>query len=322
MPRDDINPADYVPGTIMYHHPDHCYHQAPGLSSGQVKTFALQSARHFHWRYVLEQAPRKETDAMLLGTLVHCLVLEPDDFEKRYEQELQLADYPQALNKVDELKRYCKEQGLPVSGTKQELASRILEQEPDAPIWEHMLSRQRESKRRIVKPEQWDKARRMRDGVLDNPDAAALFAAGHPEVSVWASHEPTGQLVKCRADWLRADGICADLKTCACSSPSDFARDCAKFGYDLQEVHYTTTLAGAGVACQFFCFVAIESEPPHLCQVYELNDRSRQLALGRYEAAMKAIAECRTLDDWPGYAEPLSTLSLPAWHLKTLERFS
>ena len=89
----------------------------------------------------------------------------------------------------------------------------------------------------------------MRDGVMDNEDAAYLLKVGEPELSAWGTHEPTGQLIKCRADWFRPDGICADLKTCACSSPEQFARDCAKFGYDLQEVHYTTTLNSAGQLC-------------------------------------------------------------------------
>ncbi len=314
-----LNPDDYQPGTLIHNHPDGKYHAAPGLSSSAVKTFVKQSPRHYQWRYGLEQAERRETDAMLLGTLVHCLVLEGDRFDSRYEPELNPEAYPDALKTVPALKRYCEQNELATTGIKQELIQRIIAHDPDAPVWEHLLSRQRNSKKRIIKTALRDKALRMRDGVLANDDAAELLKAGEPELSVWGTHEATGQRIKCRADWFRPDGICADLKTCGCSSPEAFAKDCAKFGYDLQAVHYTTTLNSAGLLCNLFAFIAVESEPPYLCQVYELDNRSIQLATRRYEKAMKDLEECKTFDQWPGYAEPVSTLSLPAWHLRQLE---
>ena len=319
MTRDDVNPSDYPAGTVIHNHPDWKYHAAPGLSSSALKTFVKQSPRHYQWRYVLQQLDRKETDAMLLGTLVHCLVLEGPEFERRYEQELSIEDYPDAMRTVPELKKYCEQHKLATTGIKQEIVQRILEQDPNAPVWDVLLSRQRQSRKRIVKPELWDRARRMRDGVMDNEDAVYLLKVGEPELSVWGSHEPTGQLIKCRADWFRPDGICADLKTCACSSPEQFARDCAKFGYDLQEVHYTTTLNSAGQFCNLFAFIAVESEPPYLCQVYQLKNRSCLAAQQCYEKAMKDLEECKTFDRWPGYAEPVSSIELPGYYLKQLE---
>jgi hypothetical protein len=164
----------------------------------------------------------------------------------------------------------------------------------------------------------------MRDGVFDNISARQLFSHGDPEVSVWADYttpddedrDPVTHRVKCRADWLRADGICVDLKTCACSSPDKFAKDCARFGYDLQDIHYTQTLNSAGRECSLFAFVAVESEPPYLCQVYTLNKRSRAVARQRFDRALVRLAECQATNIWPGYAKPLYTLALPAWHLK------
>ena len=314
-----VNPSDYPAGTTIHNHPDWKYHAAPGLSSSAIKCFVKQSPRHYQWRYVLQQAGRKETDAMLLGTLVHCLVLEGGQFESRYEQELKPEDYPDAMRTVPELKKYCEKHKLPTTGVKQELVQRIIGHNPAAQVWDTLVNRRRQSRKQVVKPELWDKARYMRDGVLANEEAADLLEMGEPELSVWGQHEPTGQLVKCRADWFRLDGICADLKTCACSSPSEFARDCAKFGYDLQEVHYTTTLNSAGKHCNLFAFIAVESEPPYLCQVYQLDNRSIELATARYEKAMQDLKECKALNQWPGYADTVSTIALPGWHLKQLE---
>ena len=255
---------------------------------------------------------------MLLGTLVHCLVLEKDAFESRFEQELKPDDYPDVIRTVPELKRYCEKHKLATTGVKQELVHRVLEHNPDAPVWDHLLARQRDSKKRIIKTELWDRARRVRDGVFQNDDAALILGYGQAELSCWAEHEPTGQLLKCRADWYR-DGVCFDLKTCACSSPSAFAKDCARFGYGLQAAHYYTTLNGTRLDCDLFVFIAVETEPPYLCQVYEVDDTLMELACRRHEQALSDLKTCVDTDTWPGYAESVSTLSLPAWHLKQLE---
>ena len=317
----EINPADYPPKTRIENHPDWKYHQAPGLSSGAIKTFVNQSPRHYQWRYVLKLAEKKETDAMALGTAVHCCVLENDKFEKSYEAELDPESIPGLLRTVPDMKKYCDEHKLAKTGVKQDYIARILKHNPDAPILDVLLERQRQRKQvRILKRDTLDTVRRMRDSVHANPEAHQILSEGKPEVSVWAEHKATGQLIKCRADWLRGDGICADLKTCACASPSQFSRDCAKFGYDLQDIHYTTTLGNAGINCNAFCFIAVESEPPYLCQVYELDERSRRLARACYEKAMEDLKVCLSSDLWPGYTDTLSTLSLPTWHLKQLEQ--
>ena len=130
----------------------------------------------------------------------------------------------------------------------------------------------------------------------------------------------TGQLIKCRCDWLRPDeGICVDLKTCACASPTAFSRDCARFGYGLQEAHYREVLVQAGYTVEEFVFIAVESEPPYLCQVYLLDGYSRRLSQQRHHLAMEQLSACRQLDQWPGYCEPSHELSLPGWYLKQLE---
>ncbi len=228
------------------------------------------------------------------------------------------------MRTVPQLKKYCQANDLLANGQKQELIDRVLQHNPDAPVWDVMVARQKQGKRQVIDSGLWDRARWMRDGVFDNPDASGLFSQGEAEVSVWAEYpvpEPDEvcTLTKCRADWLRADGICVDLKTCACASPDAFAKDCAKFGYDLQDIHYSNTLNSANQACSLFAFVAIESEAPYLCQVYSLNTRSRLCAQQRYDQALVQLADCQQRDVWPGYTDSVSTLALPGWHLKQRE---
>ena len=315
----DINPADYQPGTVIHNHHDYKYHAAPGLSSTAVKCFVNQSPQHYKYFYLDKLGEKRETDALLLGTLVHCLVLEPDKFEQRYERALQAGEYDNVIKTVPEMRNYCREKGIASVGLKQELVQRIIEHQPDAPVWDVMQSRQRQSKRRTVNAEMWDRAHRMRDSVCNNHAAANLLCDGSPEVSVWGSYHD--ELVKCRGDWLRKDGVCIDLKTCSCASRDKFGRDCANFGYGLQQVHYMNTLNSAGLTCELFAFVAVESEPPYLSQVYMLDDYSRQVCHDRYDRALDQLAECRRTNRWPGYSpDGVSELVMPPWYRKQLEQ--
>ena len=314
-----IDPLDYPPRTTIYNHPDWKYHAAPGLSSTQLKCFVNYSPRHYQYRYIDGYSQPKQSDAMLLGSLVHCLVLEPDKVSQRYDVAITPEQCPDSLRTVEQLKDYCREHGLMTSGNKADLIGRVQADDPEVSIWDVMVSRQKDGQRQIIKAELWDTARRMRDAVFKNPDACDLLKTGKPEVSVWADYDDTGQLIKCRCDWLREDGVAVDLKTCACASPATFARDCAKYGYGLQEAHYRAVLTAASHSLDEFIFIAVDSEPPYLCHVYLLNEVSRDLSAKRHALAIQQLAACQQYDQWPGYCDHSREISLPGWHLKQLE---
>ncbi len=320
MSKSETHPQpDYVPGTVITNHPDSKYHSAPGLSSGAIRCFARQSPLHYQKFYINHELIRKETDAMLQGTLVHCLVLEPDTFEQRFEKEIDPDDYPNALRTVPELKKYCDQNELANTGIKMELTNRIMKHDPQAPVWDVLKARQQDSRKRIVKGGLWDNARRMRDGVFANPDVAALFSEGQPEVSVWGEYAPTETMTKCRCDWLRPDGVAIDLKTCGCASPEAFAKACADHDYAIQQVHYMNTLSSAGHPQDVFAFVAVENEDPYICQPYFLDDKSVGLSEDFYANAMEKLRVCTETDTWPTYTDQ-TELTLPIWKLKQLEQ--
>ncbi len=303
--------ADYVPGTLIYQHPEHHYRRAPGISASEVKVFANECPAHYHHRFLGEPVIRVESTAMVLGSMVHCLVLEPDEFDRRYLAQPTPGE--QDLVTVPHLKAWLKHHNLNQAGSKSELIERILQHDPDAPVWSVMEEKRQQARQKTVKPDLMAQARCMADSVLNTPQARWLMGEGEAEVSVWGQHEETGLLLKCRPDWLRKE-ICIDLKTCACSGPRQFGQDFLKFGYELQQAHYTSTLTSAGIEIEVFAFIAVENEAPYVTQVYLLDNQGIEAAFRRWNKIMNSLAECLANDRWPGYATGETELTLPKWY--------
>ena len=302
--------ADYQCGTIIYNHAEHLYRQAPGCSSSQIKVFGNRSPAHFHYWFCGEPIIRTETSAMQLGSMVHCLVLEPDKFDHRYLVQPEPGEHD--LVTVPHMRQWLKDHNLSQAGIKSELIERILQHDPDAPVWAVMEDKRKQHKK-IVKSELAEQAHLMSESVLSNPQVQQLLGQGDAEVSIWGKHKGTGLLIKARPDWLRP-GICIDLKTCSSSAPRQFANDFLKFGYDLQQAHYTSTLISAGIEIRAFVFIAVENEPPFVTQVYLLDNKSIDVAFHRWNRIMQRLAQCQENDNWPGYATGEAELPLPRWY--------
>lgn len=67
------------------------YHAKPGFSSSVLKTFISQSPKAAWERYIRPDRPKEHPSrAMLLGTMVHTLVLEPENFERDFPPDGEL----------------------------------------------------------------------------------------------------------------------------------------------------------------------------------------------------------------------------------------
>ena len=303
---------DYAPGTVIYHHPEFLYRKAPGISSTQVKTFANQSAAHYHHHFLGEPAVRAESAAMVLGSLVHCLVLEPDQVHSRY-QVLDESD-DNVLRTVPQLRSWLQQRDLSQAGNKQELTERIMQHDADAPVWSVIQERMKEKHQKLIKRDVMQQAQNMANSVTDHPKVRVLLQNGEREVSVWSQHDDTGQVIKCRPDLLQSGGgLCIDLKTCQCAAPRKFIRNVIDFGYDLQQAHYLQVLNSAGIDVDTFVFIAVESEPPYLTQIYLLDMKASTASLKRWQRIMQRLQQCQEEDYWPGYTDD-TQLVLPKWY--------
>lgn len=108
----------------------------------------------------------------------------------------------------------------------------------------------------------------------------------------------------------RAGGLVLDLKTCRDASQRAFGSAAYALSYHAQLVWYAD---GLGMPDARMVLVAVESEPPHVVQVYELDEATILLGRADYREALRRLGECRASGEWPGYATQPQTLLLPRW---------
>jgi len=156
-------------------------------------------------------------------------------------------------------------------------------------------------------------AEQMAQAVKDHPVAAGLFAEGMAEVSLFWQDGDVWR--RGRYDWLTQDTI-VDYKTAWCAEPETFARDAAKYGYDMQAAWYLDGAAALNLDAERFLFVVQEKTPPYLISVVELDRASVAAGRAKNARALEVYANCSVFDQWPGYFEGVTTVSLPDWSLR------
>ena len=150
----------------------------------------------------------------------------------------------------------------------------------------------------------------MAVSVRVHPAAAALLAHGKAEQSFWWDDRQTGLRCKCRPDWYSGSTI-VDLKTTTDASPAGFARSVAAYRYHVQAQHYLS-----GTFAERFVFVAVEKIYPYAVGVYELDAAAMEHGEALRRRNLATIADCKAINEWPGYGAGIQPLSLPSWALR------
>lgn len=204
---------------IYFGLPAEAYHAAPGLSHSGMRDLAVSPLHYWHRHLSPSRRPHPPTPAQRLGSAVHCRVLEPDEFTRRYARDLSREDYPSALVTVDDLKAWLAAAGLPTGHKrKQDLIDRVGAASNDgvgtAVVWDVVAARHEAEAagKEMLDAGDWDAVASAAAAVAASPATAGLFAGGSPEVSVFARDETSGVLLKARIDYLSA-GLLIDLKT-------------------------------------------------------------------------------------------------------------
>lgn len=166
-----------------------------------------------------------------------------------------------------------------------------------------------------LKPSEYQTVLGMHEALEKKKHIWRLFAEGDSEITLqW---DWNGLPCKCRPDRLAADGsYIVDLKSAITVNPKALARKLESEGWFVRAPWY---LAGAkmatGIMPTAYKFVVVEKDPPHICEVFDIDIRSMvqgEQIIGR---ALTLIGECFKTGRWPSYSAPGQTITLsrPTW---------
>jgi hypothetical protein len=252
------------------------YRAADAVNFSTLKHILTSPA---HYRAELE-AERKETPALLLGTLVHAVILE----------RTPLADI--CAIKPPEMSLATKEG----KAWKAEQAGKPIISDADA---DHIVG--------------------MARSVAANPHAVAMLQ-GCPQREQPMFASVRGVESKALIDAFGTDGeewVICDLKTTDDASPDAFARKVEGYHYDMQAAFYSEILSlNYQIECQpHFYWLTVEKAPPYTCAVHSAVDWM-EAGHEKVRRALSRLKECRATNQWPQPWGGINILKRPAW-LKT-----
>lgn len=198
---------------------------------------------------------KEMTDAMILGSAIHCAILDPERFTSDFV----------ISPKFD--KRTT------VGKTAFNEFSRLAEGKT------------------VIDEDMAEKVTGIKNSVMSHPLAREILSGGEAEYSYYATDIETGLKTKCRPDYHNG-GSLIDLKTTMDASYEGFARQIGNMGYHIQAAFYLDVFnLSQETDYKEFYFVAVENVAPYAVAVYRLNPEQIEYGRMAYKQSIKKLAE-------------------------------
>jgi hypothetical protein len=250
------------------------YHSNQAIGSTLLKKIASKSVLHA----LTEE--RSETPALILGSAIHCAVLEPEKFNSQY------AVSPKFDRRTKEGKVLAEAFELAAMG------------------------------KTCLTEDQLEITKGVVESIKGHKIANGMLTGGEAEYSYYATDSVTGLELKCKPDFYNMNAL-IDLKTCQDASVDGFARACANFGYHLQAAYYLDVFNLAnGTELKEFYFVAVETSKPFAVNTFLMGEAEIELGRYQYKKALKQYAEYlkspESLINY-GYELKINEIVFPMW---------
>ena len=258
------------------------YHATKALSKSSMDDL-LRCPAHFKATLDAMGEAEKTTDAMLLGSVFHALVLEPDS-----------GDYAPKKNSGNT--KAGKEEAAEAAEKGITLVTQTM--------WDQALCM----------------AMSVRSHPL--METALSVDDWQAETSIYWT-ERDGMPCKARVDAIATIpgfGRCAiDLKSTTDASPDGISKHIYDYGYHRQAAWYQHALSLAGMECRRFIFLFVEKSAPYLCTAVTVAEPAMQMAMDEIRGALDLYEQCANAGIWPGYSTDIVTeVDLPAYAYKRI----
>jgi exodeoxyribonuclease VIII len=249
------------------------YLATPSVSKSSLWTAHTKSPAH-------ARVVKEESNAMALGTAVHCAILEPDAFTSAFTRGPEDRRGNRWKEAVDE-----HGDGLLTAG------------DYDAALAIRDALRSSEAIRRITG------AGSMREVSGFWRDAeTGLACRCRPDA------------------YVRSIGLMADVKTTTDVREHQFRRRVEDFGYHAQEAFYTDGWRACGMEVEAFVFIAVETAPPYAHAIYELAPAAGEEGRAAMRAALDVWAQCTESGVWPAYPPGVRPLDISKFAYRLTDR--
>lgn len=255
------------------------YHARKALSNTGITKLLDCPARFKLW---LDGEQDDQTEAMLIGSAFHCLVLEPNEFLSRYH----VAKHPGNT-----------------SLGKEERSAAIAEC------------------RAVLTQNQYTEVEALANGIRRHKGISRLLSEKkrRTEASIFWDEELNGVTIPCKArldlvlDWPDFGILILDLKSMKSLSPSTLPRTLMDRGYYRQGWWYMRALVKAGIDPRGFYLAAVEKSPPWMAALIEPESAAIEQGGRECVKALQSYADCAKSGTWPGYPETVIKVDLPDW---------
>lgn len=256
------------------------YNAIPAMNWSNLKHIAV-SPRMFRYR---QEHPEERKQAFVFGGAVHCKILEPEKFDKRYA--------------VYEGKRDARAK--------------------DWQTWQAVNPGVE-----ALKPHELERVEACAQAVLEDRDASKLLQGGRREEALTWTDELTGMPCKGRLDYIRPD-LFVDLKTARDPSPAKFQRAAIEYGYAPQVAFYHDGAVQARriPADSLPYVVAVQNKGCFDVVSFQLTPAMLEYGCMVYRALLRRLRECMDADLWPGVAPGLQQLDVPPWAEQRVQAFA
>ena len=262
------------------------YHQEWTALNNSTLGYMTRSA--LYCKYMMDtQGEDRGTKATDYGKGIHCCVLEPDEFDRRF-----------MLAPLDE-------EGKNPRGWHNTNAFKAARQD----LWDRGFT--------ILTQKELDGCRRIRDRIFsaDGRIREILQATAATEVSYVADDPETGLRCKVRADMeLPSAEMFVDIKKTRNGSLAAFTKAINNFGYFRQKPFYLDIASAEGTQqWKHFLFLVAEDTEPFEIALYDLDPAATELGRRELRALKTRYLECINSSQWPGYPSEVQTIGIPSW---------
>lgn len=246
------------------------YHASAGLSNSSIGML-LDCPKKYWDKYLNpDKPPQESSPALRFGNMVHCYLLEHEEFYQRYVVG------PDINKNSNEYKAF-----------KAECAGRIVIDKDEEEILQNILK-----------------------AVNEHKFAKHLLKNGHAEQSIFWHDSETGVLCKTRPDYMTQNYIVDVKTTRGASWEDFGKSIKNYGYHRQAALALAGREAISGLRNSNFINLCIEPERPYIVSPFLMSDEAIQQGILEYKRGLRIFKECSDANHWPVYVEEIEEISV------------